>query len=270
MAVTVSELFESRAIETDVNGTKTMTRLFRVSGEKDPFTAEGYGPALGSTFGADLTLRKKRVKRKWTSKIDGDCELECDYSTEDPDSNTGPGIDQESIEMDLTAATAHVDRARTQFHYPPAADVGDLIGVNGDAIEGTDKYVPSGMHIETHWVTTVTAAWLDNILSYRSKVNSVAWRYYQDGEVLFLGITLRKTTYTHWQVQYKFLISRNESVNVPLIGGGSVSVPKKGHEYIWFKKAITDVAGQKHWGVKSAHLVRHYEEVNFSGIGIGN
>ena len=272
MAITVEEKANSRGYS-ETKDTKRFERIFIVTGTDDPYVARAYGPALDDTYGAGLILHEKNTQiiRIRDGSTDGVCQLTCVYVT--PDENT-----QEENEplfeyiWDTSSQSAHIIKAISQTHYPATADVGLLIGVDEDRIEGVDIPVPKGVYTETRQVenTSLTYGYRNLLHDFSGKINSVNWKGWQAEEVLFLGAVARRLGTGKWSFQYSFQIELNETLTISTVHGNQV-VNKKGWDYIWYQRVKDVDAAQKRltYDIESVHLAKVKETRNFQLLGIG-
>ncbi len=272
MAITVEEKVNSRGFG-ETKDTKRFERIFIITGTDDPYVARAYGPALDSTYGAGLILHERQadVLRIRDSNTDGVCQLTCIYVT--PDENM-----QEANEplfeyiWDTSAQSAHIIKAISQTHYPAAADVGLLIGVDEDRIEGVDIPVPKGVYSETRQInnTSLKYGYRNLLHDFSGKINSVNWKGWQAEEVLFLGAVARRLGSGKWSFQYSFQIELKETLTVQTVHGPQV-VTKQGWDYIWYQrvKEVDAVEGRLTYDIESVHVAKVKETRNFSLLGIG-
>ena len=281
MSISVAELFDSREMTND-NGKKELIRIYEVKGTSDPKAAEAYGPAMGSSYGSELFVRKKHAKRRKTST--DSCLLTVTYRTTDPDGGGGNEDDnpyEQTWDLDMTAGTVkitHVRKTTDQRDYPTADDQGTVIGWNGQEIEGVDIYAFQGTYNIYNWryQSAITSTYLNTLYSLHTKTNNAAWMMFARGEVLYLGPRVPRVGVGSEKVEitHQFVIAPNQSdVEIALADGTTETFDMKGHNYLWFKeqsKIDTEDSNKYKNLVKSAHVAKVYEEGNFANLGLGS
>lgn len=273
MPIVVKEAVNSRRFSENRKGAR-LERIFWVHGTDDPDAAvaadgvpridESYG-ILGNLF---VASREVEVHRATGDEAEGLCQVSVSY--ESPEHATPPPDGETEFELSTLAQTEHVVRALAQTHFPGSADVGDLIGVNGDAVEGVDIYVPKVAYREIHERTTLTKGYRRTLSELTAKVNDAPFKGWNAGEVLFLGATARRRGADPWRIDFSFAVEPNRILVVETVSG-AVNAPKNGWDYIWFAQARiasnndTEIAHR----IESAHVAQVYEYGNFSKLGIG-
>ena len=185
-----------------------------------------------------------------------------------PDAVLGP-----STTFETSGGTQHITQSlQTTARYarpgkvPP--DFQGAIGVNGDAVEGTDITVPVFHFSETYSIPAelVTHAYKVVLFRMTARFNNAPFKGFAAGEVLFLGASGSRRGIEKWELTYQFAASPNA---VGLKVGDIVGIAKKGWEYLWVRYA--DVEDQKVLikQPESVHIERVYEPGDFSLLGIG-
>ncbi len=271
MAIVVEEQVKSRSY-TEETDSETLERIFMVKGTDDPYLARPYGPQKGDEYGAGLVVvgRKLEVSKIKDGSNDGAVKLVVTYKT--PESANPSTPEEDEYEWSTQSNSHHIIKAtRGQTHYPPTADVGALIGVNGDDIAGVDIQVPSPSMTFRKTFTTWTSSLMRTLLNATGKVNQYSWKGWSAEEVLFLGAVGRRKGYGPLQVTYHFLVEPNVTFPVQTVSG-AVTVDKKGHDYVWYTyvKQVDETEGRTAHAIESAHVAHVYELANFSNLGIGS
>ena len=89
---------------------------------------------------------------------------------------------------------------------------------------------------ETHYLsnTTVDDDYKTAMFQLTGKVNILAFRGFEVGEVLFLGATGAKRGSEDWEITFRFAASRNRT---GITSGTITGIAKKGWEYLWVRYA---------------------------------
>lgn len=111
------------------------------------------------------------------------------------------------------------------------------INVQDDGtVEGTEVNFPVFSWTETHYLldSFINRAYFVTLFNLVAKMNAGAFRDFQPGEVLFLGVNgSKRASAQDWEMQFKFLASPN-ATNLEL--GPSLTITTKlGHDYLWAK-----------------------------------
>ena len=185
----------------------------------------------------------------------------------------------ETWEWNLNAQQTHITAVKNpsdQAHYPSTKDAGSAIGVDGENVNGVDVYRPSqSLKVTRHVKETNLQAELNTIQSMLNKVNVGGWKFYKQGEVLFIGGNVRKTAPDDWLVEYNFLIARRqEGLTVTLLDGSEVTnLAINPWDYVWYRhisEVHDDGMGNKNVkrGVESVHIAKVYEYGNFGNFNL--
>ena len=199
-----------------------------------------------------------------------------DYSSglnDDEDDGDIPA-EKVSIEFATTTATRTVSLNRVSTHGDCPL-YGGLIDVqeSGDGTlepRGVSILVPTGTMTITHYFPR--SQWTANLrkkIAYRRcRYNSSTFRGYSEGELLFVGENVSYSQGDSYvEVQYKFLISENDTVQV-----GGFSVPKKGWHALWtkYKKNVATIGGKKYQTIipQGVAVEKVYKSCDFDELGI--
>lgn len=126
-----------------------------------------------------------------------------------------------------------------RFWTTAAPDYRQAIGVTKDRVEGTDKFVPKFEFSITVKTYPVTLAFLRTVRSTVAKTNDLAWKGFEPGEVLYLGMTGQCEPNNFWTLTHKFAAGENLT-NVPVTP--ELSMDKKAWEYLWctYQQAVVN------------------------------
>lgn len=278
---TLTELLETRNLSVESDGSKTMKRLYVLEGESDPFQAAEYGPDIGDRYGDDLFVVRKESRKV---KDEESCWLDVEYSTKQR-TNTNVEGAASTFEIDIGTQTTHITKALAQTHYPSGVgeeehDTGDLIGDQGDEVEGCDIYEPHETYTETHWkdADEITQEYRETLRGIVGCVNDAAFKDYDAEELLFVGVNLRRSGRDQWQCTYRFLAGENleDHEEKDLEENMITGIAKKAWEYLWYRygEKVVDLgsaSGETHRykGVKDVHVAQVYAKANFADLGIG-
>lgn len=179
--------------------------------------------------------------------------------------------------FDTTGGTVHITASKATIGKYAASgtapDYKQLIGVNGEDVQGADVVIPA-LKLTCHFrhpAAVISLSRIKYLADITGTVNSVPWNTFAAGEVLFLGCSGSEGTDAETEVQYQFACSANSS---SLTIGDVANVVKKGHHLAWIKyEDGTDTAGGTTYPVKKPQFVyveRVYEEINLSlALGFG-
>lgn len=182
------------------------------------------------------------------------------------------------LTFDTTGGTVHIASSKeTIGKYAgtgiTAPDYKQLIGVNGENVDGADIVIPA-LKITCHYrhpAAIMSLARIKYLANITGVVNSTPFLTFAAGEVLFLGCSGSEGTDAETEVQYQFAMSANAA---SLTIGAVADIVKKGHELAWIKyKDATDAAGGVTYPVKQPEFVyveRVYETLDLAlALGFG-
>lgn len=177
---------------------------------------------------------------------------------------------ESSYQFETAGGTIHITKALNEEVYPLASssDYGLLIGNNGDEPAGCDIVAPVFSFSETHVLSaaTVNATYKGKLFSATGTVNAGSFKGFDPGEVLFLGASGTSRGDSAWQINYRFLASKNET---GLTIGAITGIAKKGHEYLWVKFVDGDSNDIRVKQILEVVVNGVYKTHDFSNIGIG-
>ncbi len=265
MAVSVVEKLISRD-STDAD-TSQVELLYVVSGTDDDLAAK---QALAGTAPADyngLVRQTLRIEPVGPSLWDGTVR----YVTPD---NQKPETGESSFSFDTGGGTQHITQSLgTVSRYPSSApDMSGAVGVTHDSVEGVDITIPVYQFSETHYLSAsvVTDAYKRQLFVLTGKVNSAAFRGFQEGECLFLGASgsrRGKSPDDDWEITFKFAGSLNAT---NLTVGTITGINKKGWEYMWVRYQDAEDTSSKTLIKKpvAVYIEKVYDLADFAGLGI--
>ena len=278
MALTITELAQSRKQkESPRDGTfeTTLETLWKITGSDDPSSpaVKALGPQPGDAYGdpaANLWLNSREWEIIKIGGVNGVIRLTATFGP--PQRLPVQPGDEPQYELSTMAETTHIERALSQSHYPSSADSVDLaIGVADGKVDGVDIYVPKGTYSETREMQTLSTAMFAKLMGLTGCVNNAAWKYWQKGEVLFLGAQINRTgRFGVWKLKYSFAIQPTMSESIAT-DSGNQSFNKTGWDYMWFeKKSAANVAGdQVLHTISAVHVAKVYPDADFTQLGIG-
>lgn len=175
--------------------------------------------------------------------------------------------------FDCGGGTKHLLYSFGQRKVYGDKDAGGAIGWNGKSgddceIAGVD--VPTAQLRETYTkpmkISKLTTSFKRKVAALVGKVNSGAFKGWNAGEVMFLGMSYstpakkaKKVT-----VSFNFAIQPNES-GVKVAGK---SVTKKGFEYVWAISKTVASSGTPKLEVEGIYVDQVCEYASFSGLGL--
>ncbi|NBW11713.1 MAG: hypothetical protein EBR82_27145 [Caulobacteraceae bacterium] len=199
---------------------------------KDFLTASGFGISMS---GVPLrTVHRKQIATN-AYEITFDYNLDANQAQpSDPDVSSF----NTTLTFNLVGGTTHITTALDTSSYRlfadgAAVDVKKTIGIDlkTGQVRGVDIVAPVlDFSLTTQFANRyVTAAYIKNVLALTGKTNSVAWKGYDIGEVLFKGARGSKKGSENWEISFEFSYSANKT---GLTVGGITGVDKKGWQYL--------------------------------------
>jgi hypothetical protein len=174
--------------------------------------------------------------------------------------------------FDTTGGTQHITQAESETIFGGGPSFGNAISVDDNGVNGVDIVVPQLQWTETYDVPNsyVTNAYIKGVATQTGRTNSAAFRGFDAGEVLFLGCSGSQEWDDQkgrgpWSLSFRFVASPNVTAQ-PV---GSLSVNKKGHEYLWVRYESATESNQLIKRPKFAYVNKVYKDGNFSALGIG-
>lgn len=178
---------------------------------------------------------------------------------------------QYRLSFDTTGGTVLIRHSRaTVGRFPETApDHKQLIGVNGDQVEGAEIVIPA-LKLTVHFKHPLGMISLAQIKAWRQFTGAVStdvFLTFAPGEVLFLGAVGSDGSDVESEVDYHFAISQNES---GLQIGDIADVEKAGWDYTWisYKDAVDSDRPVKQ--PEFVYVERVYKEIAMaSSLGFG-
>ena len=181
--------------------------------------------------------------------------------------------DEPTVSFDCGGGTKHLTHSLSQALIFGTKNAGGAIGWNGKsgaemAIAGVD--VPTAQLRETYTkvmrLSKITTSYKRSVASLVGKVNSGAFKGWNAGEVMFLGMSYsapgKKSTKV--TVTFNFAIQPNES-DAKVCGK---SISKKGFEYAWALSKTSAEEGVPKAEVEAIYVDQVCEYVSFSVLGL--
>lgn len=182
-----------------------------------------------------------------------------------------PPTGQWTFDFDTTGGSFHIKASKsTVASYgtsPP--DYKQLIGVNGDDVEGADIVIPA-LKINvtySHPLGVVTIALAKTLARLTGKVNSQTFLTFDAGEVLYLGSTGSDGTEKEATVGYQFACEEN--LQNQIVGAIS-GIQKDGWDLAWIKWKDAEDGGKPVKQPEFVYVERVHDRVNLAAaLGFG-
>jgi len=203
----------------------------------------------------------------------------------DDPSDNNPQPLRRTRQFDTSGRTAHITQAKSETAYAltgaTATARKSAINVNGDRVDGVDIVEPALSWTETYDVPSayVTSAYIKTAASLTGTVNNAAFRTFDAGEVLFLGLSGSQEADAQkgngpWSLSYKFVASPNAGASgtIPAITVGDITgIEKMGHDYMWvnYQQEANSTTSQLYAKPIEVYVNKVYRDSNFSSLGIG-
>lgn len=174
--------------------------------------------------------------------------------------------------FDTTGGTQHITQAESETIFGGGPSFGNAIAVDDNGVNGVDIVVPQLQWTETYDVPNayVTDTYIKAVATQTGRTNNASFRGFDAGEVLFIGCSGSQEWDDEkgrgpWSLSYRFVASPNVT-GQPV---GTLSVNKKGHEYLWVRYESASESNQLIKKPKYAYVNKVYKDGNFSALGIG-
>lgn len=186
-----------------------------------------------------------------------------------------PDTNDSFFSFDTSGGTQHITQSLStiQKKAPPgktAPDYKGAIGVTDSGVEGVDVTVPTYNFEERHYLpaSSITPAYKATVFSLTGKVNLVAFKGFNPGEVLFMGASGSIRRHDQWEITYKFNASPN--VTGLSVGPDITGVNKDGWDYLWVRyEKDEDGAAKKLVEIpEAAYVERVYSRADLNLLGI--
>jgi len=240
-----------------------------VADAKDFLAASGFNVSMSG-----VPLRTVHRKQIATNAY----EITFDYNL---DSNQAQPSDPDvssfntTLTFNLVGGTTHITTAldTTSYATGTVVDIKKTIGIDlkTGQVRGVDIVAPVlDFSLTTQFANRyVTAAYIKNVLALTGKTNSVAWKGYAIGEVLFKGARGSRKGSENWEISFEFSYSANKT---GLTIGPVTGVDKKGWQYldVMFKEdASTTINGRPIQVATQVNVHTVYEADAFAQLLIG-
>jgi hypothetical protein len=280
MALTWIEDGDSRQatiVRKGKKATSSYTRSFKVFGTTDDvelhtaasakIIADGYWEYPG------LPSMKLRAEQYSVSYLGDDAwQVTIQYEKNGADDGNEPL--KRARSFDTSGGTQHITQAHAETIFGGGPSYENAIGVDDNAVNGVDIVVPALQWQESYDVpnTYITNAYIKSVAGVTGTVNNSSFRGFAAGEVLFVGCAGSQEWDDEkgrgpWSLSYRFVASQNVTGQTV----GTLSVNKKGHEYLWVvyqnendSETVSMVKRPKY-----AYVNKVYRDGDFSGLGIG-
>lgn len=182
-----------------------------------------------------------------------------------------PPTGQWTFNFDTTGGSFHIkaSKATVNSYGTSPPNYKQLIGVNGDDVEGADIVIPA-LKINvtySHPLGVVTIALAKTLARLTSKVNSTTFLTFDAGEVLYLGSTGSDGTNSAAEVGYAFACSENLQNQIV---GAITGIQKDGWDLAWIKWKDDVDADLPVKVPEFVYIERVYERVNLAAaLGFG-
>jgi len=181
---------------------------------------------------------------------------------------------QSSFQFETTASQQHITHSLATVSQNVASggtpvDFKKAINYDGKEVAGADIYVPSYSFSETHCFgpAFVTQAYKAKLFRLTGRTNNNNFRFFQPGEVLFLGASGTQRGDEKWEITFKFACSENfNNLSIGNISG----INKKGWQLVWvyYNEAVeSEVLLKKPQQVNVEDV---YREGNYGDLSIGS
>lgn len=245
------------------------TRVEQVS--NDVWTAtvtysprQGIVPATGQPYALSFSTQGESVNVQQAIE-------QIAYSLTDTVAPAEVGL---AVNVDMDGSPQGVDIVAPKFEFS------ETHIVPASTVEGAVTIPTNGVVADVVYGSQTSIAWTKLVSQATGTTNSAAFRGFGIGEVLFLGLSGARQPDGDYEVNYSFVVSRNETVKLPKfdlsgekieISGGqfeTVSISKGGHEYLWFhhmeRFAGDDKMPRRFTQARAAFLARVYPRSLFS------
>jgi len=230
MPITVSQRWEGAKVQVSSDNA-TISSEYIIEGTDDEFAAEAaLGTATSTVVGGlikkEVSITDRLSEFVWAGEVS--------WGKLEP-KETGDS----SFSFDTGGGTQHITQALATVasHAPPgktAPNFKGAVGVSDGSVDGVDITVPIYNFSETHYldVATVDAAYKLTLFNLTGTVNSLSFKGFAAGEVLFQGASGSLRQHDQWEITYKFAASPNAT---GLTVGDITAINKGGWEYLWVR-----------------------------------
>lgn len=172
--------------------------------------------------------------------------------------------------FDTTGGTATIKCAKEHIgeYTAPGEDPnphGGAIGVTDEKVEGVEIVIPALRLSITysHPLGEITLAQVKALAAYTGYTNAGPFLDFDEGELLFTGVSGSDGTESPVTVTYNFIASANVT---GLTFGEITGVSKKGHEYAWVEFKDDESSGQPAKPPRCVYVERVYDAIDFVSL----
>lgn len=178
-----------------------------------------------------------------------------------------------SIDFSTSGSTTHITQSIVSTGYPEgsAPDEKDAIGVTSRGVEGIDVNEGGFEWTETYSIsaTLIDELYLKTLRDLSWTVNNAEFRGFDEGELLFHGVTGSHRQGEDARLSFTFTARPNE-VNLEI---GDITIPLvEGHQYVdvRYKDDVDAVGGFDVKVPQFVYVHTVYFKSDFDRLGIGN
>lgn len=265
MPITVEQKWQgSRLSGSNFDG--SIDSEYYIRGTNDEFVARtnldsATAATVGSLIKKDVNIDKRLGEEEWLGSVRWGMLERKDTGDSQFSFDTSGGSQR------ITQALSTIQKVAAAGTAP---DFKGAIGVTENSVEGVDITVPVYNFEETHYIdaATVTAAYKNTLFTLTGQVNSLAFKGFSAGEVLFLGASGSARRHDQWEITFKFSASPN--VTGLTVGPDISGVNKEGWDYLWVRyQDEEDGAANKLVRVpEAAYVERVYNRGDLNLLGI--
>lgn len=275
MPLTITEDADSRQVRQFRREGRLETNLERrytIKGTDDPLDSqlESIGPQSGEAYtdgSKNLFVFDRKFEVLRPGGTAGILRLIVQYGP--PERLPQNNENEPEYEFSTAAETQHIEKALAQDSYPISENgVGLLIGVNGDKIDGADIYIPKPAWSQTREVDTLSRGYVRILTDLTGTVNDAPWKFWNLGEVLFLGVKARRRGFGKWRMDFQFAIQPTTAQAIET-ESGTQNFTKIGWDYMWMSRSQEAGDNQILHKVRAANVARVYPRTNFALLGLG-
>lgn len=245
----------------------TISFNFRASGTQDESFVHAYAMAATSAIYPTIYGSLYRQDIRVTPNGFNQWGVSVPYARKGNKPPTG----QWTFSFDTTGGSFHIKASKETVNSygtsPP--DYKQLIGVNGDDVEGADIVIPALKINVTykHPQGVVTIGMAKTLARLTGKVNNSTMLTCDAGEVLYLGSTGSDGSEAEAEVGYQFAMSENLQGQVI---GAITGIEKDGWDVAWIKWKDAVDGGKAVKQPEFIYVERVYERVDLaSALGFG-
>ena len=270
MATAEPAYFEKLVTQDAAGATTAASIPYIVRGVADEDTAVATARAAAPATYGDLVFDTATLAETLN---DTTYKVEVNYKSREKKEQEEP---EPTYAFDTGGGSVHLTQSlATRNKYPAdAPDYAGAIGYDGESVNGCDVTRPVYSFSETHYFkpTVVTESFRNNLARKTGMYNNDAFRGFEDGEVLFMGASGRRTGDDPddlWEITYNFSVQRNQT-NLDI--GGITVATKRGWDYLWvrYEDQISSDSKSVLKMPVAVYIEKVYYGTDFTSLGIGN